>query len=387
MDSFPIPSRERTMSRANPGSAPAPRSEIGDEGMSGPDFQIPSTEPARPADSQVPLRPKRSVARRVRASALWALVAVGAGSAVNWSSTQETPAPTTAVSIGAPSGSQTTRVPWPTTSSTLRTTTTTRAVTLTRTCFESAEDPEAANGWTPEGFPLITFHVSPRVGREALVRIAQHASDARQAFGDAGALGVRIYCDIQELATASNKTPEVVQKEVANGGFAYHLRGDMWLYGPSFEKYSALSQRKTVFHEYFHAMQRSLSRSRSTFTSTRPPLWMIEGSAEFFENAATARGLEDFRRTQVRRWDGRPALEELEQSGGAQAIGGNGDAYIVGAVATDYLVTTYGRDRIQTEFWAALAETDWRSAFVQVFGVSLDAFYSEFAGYRQTLRA
>lgn len=374
------------MSSTNPRSAPAPVDGMGGGGMSGSDPQMPSMEPAGPGDAPTASRRRRPAAGRVLAVGLCAVIGLGAIAVFGRYSTQDTLAPETPVGVGFASASETTRVPWSSTSSTLRTTTTIRAATVTRTCLESTEDPDAANGWAPGDFPLITFHVSPRVGREALVRIAQHASEARQALGDAGAIGVRIYCDIQELATASNKTPEVVQKEVTNGGFAYHLRGDMWLYGPSFEKYSALAQRKTVYHEYFHAMQRSLSRSRSTIASTRPPLWMVEGGAEFFENTATARGLEDFRRTQVRRWDGRSALEELEQSGGAQAIGGNGDAYIVGAVATDYLVTKYGRESIQTEFWAALATTDWRSAFLQVFGVTVDTFYSDFAGYRQGLR-
>ena len=106
----------------------------------------------------------------------------------------------------------------------------------------------------------------------------------------------------------------------------------------------------------------------------------------FFQNAVTPRELESFRRVAIRRWDAKPALEALEDSGGAPSTGGTGDAYTVGAVAADYLVTRYGRERLQSELWLAIAETDWRSAFERVFGVSVDSFYSEFASYRQTLR-
>jgi hypothetical protein len=267
-----------------------------------------------------------------------------------------------------------------------RTTTTSRPATVARTCLESADNPEAANGWLPDGYPWITFHVSPSVAREALVRIARHASEARQELGDAGALGVRVYCSIQELATASDEAPEDVQRKVTSGEIAYILAGDMWLYGPAFDRQPANRLRETVYHEYFHALQRSLSRGRSTRAATEPPLWLIEGSAEFFEHAATPAELDRFQRVQRRRWESKPALEALERSGGAPSVGGNGDAYIVGALAVDYLMTTYGRERIQTEFWAALADTDWRSAFLQVFGVSVDMFYSDFAAYRQTLR-
>jgi hypothetical protein len=258
-------------------------------------------------------------------------------------------------------------------------------VTSTKACLESPESTGAVGGSSPEGFPWITFHVSPRAATEALVRIAKSASEAREAFGDAGALGVRVYCDIEEFATASNTPPQEVQKNVTQGEAAYLLRGDIWIYGPLFETRSSLQQRQTIYHEYFHALQRSLSRTR-IFRPDTHPLWLIEGSATYFEHAVTPTELENFRRTQVRRWEAKPALDALETSGGAASTGGTGDAYTVGAVASDYLVTRYGRERLQSELWQAIAETDWRSAFERVFGVSVDTFYSDFASYRQTLR-
>jgi len=265
------------------------------------------------------------------------------------------------------------------------TTTATRAATFTRTCAASSESPEAARGAAPEGFPWITFHVSPRAARPALVRLAQDASEAREVFGDAGALGLRVYCDIEELAVASETSPDRVRENVAAGRVAYMHNGDIWLYGPGMETRTALLQRETVFHEYIHALQRSLSRTRATRPGAEPPLWLVEGSARYFENAGSARGMDTFRRTQIKRWEDLPALEALERSGGSRATGGTGEAYTVGAVATDYLVAKYGRDQVTTEFWVALAYADWRSAFLKVFGVSVDTFYSEFAAHRQSL--
>ena len=350
--------------------------------MRGPDFEIPPTEP--PAPPSDPATPERSVGRGRRLAALAVLLPVAAVSALVWQSAQGTPTrPRPAVDSAPATGGTAGTSP---TASLRRTTTTSRAATVGPTCLESTDNPEAANGWFPDGYPWITFHVSPHVAREALVRIGRHASEARQQFGDAGAFGVRVYCNIEELATASDTAPEDVQRNVTNGEFAYMLHGDMWLYGPAFGRRNAVNLRQTVYHEYFHALQRSLSRARATWTVTEPPLWLIEGSAEFFEHAGTPAELEEFRRVQRRRWESKPALEALERSGGAPSVGGNGDAYTVGALAVDYLVTTYGRERIQTDFWAALADTDWRAAFLHVFGVSVDTFYADFAAYRQTLR-
>lgn len=266
-------------------------------------------------------------------------------------------------------------------------TTTTRTATFTRTCADSSQSPEAAGGAAPEGFPWITFHVGPRVARDALARIARDAAQARTALGDVGALGIRVYCEVQEMADALGMPAGEVQKDVTAGQVAFMRGGDMWIYGPSFELQPASTERQIVYHEYFHALQRSLSRSRYAIGGGSP-LWLIEGSARYFEHAVTTAELENFRQSAIRRGDDRPALEDLERSGDARSEGGTGHAYTVGAVAVDYLVNTYGRERIQSDFWVALAApgTGWRTAFLQVFGVSVDTFYSDFAAYRQTLR-
>ena len=350
--------------------------------MRGPDFEIPPIDPpAPPVDGPVPEGPKAPAARRFRAAALAGVLALSGSGAFAWYSSQSPAGPPAPVVL--PSTTQTTE-PLRTSTSSTRPTTTTRAPVV-ETCVESAEHPAAAGGASPEGFPWITFKVSPRATRDSLDRIARAASQAREEFGDAGALGVRVYCEVQEWATASNTPPGEVQENVTAGLVALVRGGDIWIYGPTFEKQPASREREIVYHEYFHTLQRSLSRTRSATGGN--PLWLIEGSARYFENAVTPGELESFRRSQIRRFDDRPALEELEQSGGSTSSGGTGHAYPVGAVAVDYLVQTYGRERIQTDFWVALGGGGgWRSAFLHVFGVSTDTFYADFATYRQTLR-
>lgn len=319
----------------------------------------------------------------MRAAALVAVLSFSGVVAFAWYSSQansSTPAP-----MVEPRPATTER-PRPSTPSTPPTTAT-RAATFTRTCADSPESPEAAGGVSPEGFPWITFHVGPRAARDALARIASDAAQARTAFGGVGAFGVRVYCEVQEMANAWQMPADEVQKDVTAGRTAFMRGGDMWIYGPNFERQRPSTQRGIVYHEYFHALQRSLSQSRSAI-GAGSPLWLIEGSARYFEHAVTAAELEEFRRSAIRRGEDLPALEDLERSGEARSEGGTGHAYTVGAVAVDYLVSTYGRERMQTDFWVALAApgTAWRTAFLQVFGVSVDTFYSDFAVYRQTLR-
>ena len=79
-------------------------------------------------------------------------------------------------------------------------------------------------------------------------------------------------------------------------------------------------------------------------------------------------------------------MADLEELGGSRATGGSGAVYTLGSIASEHLVAKYGRERLHNEFWVAFAATDWRSAFLQVFGVTVDSFYVDFEAYRATLR-
>ena len=192
----------------------------------------------------------------MRAAVLAAVVVLSGVAAIVWFSSQGI-SPSAPRTDPSPSIGRTTEVLPPSSSST-RLMTSTPAPAPARTCLDSPESLGAAGGTSPEGFPGIAFDVSPRISQEGLVRIAQAASDARQAFD--------------------------VQKGVTEGRVAYTFRGELWL---------------------------SLSRGRSSRSGLEHPLWLIERSARFFENAVVPRDLENFRRTQIRRWDvptGAPAV-------------------------------------------------------------------------------
>jgi len=355
--------------------------------VTGPDFEMPPDGPPDlPVDPTTPVRPM--LRRRVGIAAAAVTLGLSGAGALAWFTNQGTSP--SSVAPPAPSTTPATLTPSTlvaTTSTTRPATPTTSGTALGPTCVDSADNPEASNGSSPDGFPWITFRSGPRASRTALTRIAQDTATARDALGDAGAVGVRVYCSVEEYAGALGLPLEEAQALIAKGRVASALQGDIWLFGPSFEKLPPVNQHRSVYHEYFHLLQRSLSRLRTTRTDIVRPLWLIEGSARFFENAVTPRELDDFRRRSVRQWAAMPSLEELEQSGEAPSSGGTGDAYTIGAVAADYLATTYGRELVQRELWVAFGTTtDWRAAFAQVFGVPVEQFYSDFATYRQGLR-
>ncbi len=349
--------------------------------MRGPDFEIPTDPPGPPADPPVTDVPRRLVPRR--AVAVVALVGASAVGAVAWySQTDTTPRRPAAVVTSAPT--RATAEPGPARNSPTSTVTpTTRTRTVVRTCLDSQENPGASPTSSAD---WITFDVSPRVAGEALALISDAASEARQALGDSGAFTMHVHCDLNEYATALNTPVEEARLAIDRGRVAHVRRRDVWIYGPAFEMRALPDQRRTLYHEYFHVVQGFLSLDRSGRSDVNTPLWLLEGSARYFENAVRPGDLQSVRRTQIRRWDALPTLEQLEETGGSVATGGSGGAYTLGLVASDYLVTKYGRERLQHDFWVALAGTDWRSAFLEVFGVTVDAFYSEFEAYRATLR-
>ena len=191
---------------------------------------------------------------------------------------------------------------------------------------------------------------------------------------------------MDEYAEATGTSVEEARENVSQGRIA-HIRGaNVVIYGPSFQRLSLARRRQAVYHEYFHAVQHFLSANRSARVGVDRPLWLIEGSARFFENAVTPRELDIFRQSEVKRRESLPLLADLEHLDAPRVPGASGDAYTLGSIASDYLVATYGRDRLQHDLWVAFSATDWRSAFRQVFGVTVDSFYADFEAYRSTLR-
>jgi hypothetical protein len=352
----------------------------------GPDFEIPTDPPPPPPDQPVPDLPGRLRPRRARAAAVVALVGVSAAGAFAWYSQTGTTVPGPAV-VSTTTPTRATATTLPTRNSSPSTVTpTTQARAVVRTCLEPQENPRASQGSSPDLAPWITFDFSPRIAADALTLISDAASEARAVLGETPPFTVHIHCDMNEYAASTSTPVEEARLEVERGKVAHVKQGEMWIYGPAFGTKPLSIRREIVYHEYVHILQGFLSGERSGRRDVDTPLWLLEGSARYLENTVRQGDLDTERRTQIRRWGALPTLEELEDSGGSAATGGSGEAYTLGFVASDYLVDRYGRSRLQRDFWVALGETDWRSAFLHVFGLTVDAFYTEFEAYRATLR-
>ena len=145
--------------------------------------------------------------------------------------------------------------------------------------------------------------------------------------------------------------------------------------------------RYTLTHEYFHILQRQLSSGGDW-----PSTWLVEGTASWTdEEHAVADGLrtgEDVRlgkRSLIR--NNTPTLRSTERGNGIWQ-------YDLGWLAIDQLNEIAGLGSY-VEFWRRLTPTetgphgrwasrlDWRSAFQDVFGVTVSGFYSD---YFQPLR-
>ena len=351
--------------------------------MKGPDFEIPADSSAPAKEAPIARPQDRGLFRKLRATAFVGLLGLSAVGAYAWNSTVDrNPPPQASFEDPLPSTPATPETR-PTPSSPTTVTPTSVVVSSTQTCLETEESPGAARDAPPERPPWLTLHFGPRVSTASLVLISGAASEAREAFGEAGAVGVHVYCDIGEYAAGLRIPPEEAQKRIGEGRFASIVLSDIRIYGPRFERQPSVERRRIIYHEYFHAVQHSLSRNRSSRGERL--LWLIEGSARYFEHAITPRSLDAFRRSELRRWPALPELATFIDPVGADTTVGP-EVYRLGSVAADYLATKYGRDLLQHDFWAALAGTDWRSAFLQVFGVGLDEFYADFETYRATLR-
>ena len=65
---------------------------------------------------------------------------------------------------------------------------------------------------------------------------------------------------------------------------------------------------------------------------------------------------------------------------------GNPAAYDLGFYAVELLVKDAGSIHSFIDYWTKIGQgVAWPTAFQQVFGRSIDQFYSEFAAYRSTL--
>jgi hypothetical protein len=217
---------------------------------------------------------------------------------------------------------------------------------------------------------------------------------------------VFVYGNADGLATAFQKQagldPSAIpgkSKRYAEGAVAaeagYHgifvyLGNSSWSQG------DLLSRQKILAHEIFHLLQEQLEKDPSGCGSTPPdqvrscgPTWLVEGAAETMGyRVAAARGLIDLSSFEQVDLTSRVrgttlTLSSLETYAGQ----GQPHAWDTMHLAAVHLANIAPKG-VQSfvDFWAAIGTgAPWRQAFQGAFGMSVDAYYSNFASYRAGL--
>jgi hypothetical protein len=259
----------------------------------------------------------------------------------------------------------------------------------------SPPDPEvsspAATGTQERPLPApgspAVFRFDSSVTPGILDSIEETLRYARADLGDAGPLVVHVYGTTDAFVGAHDvRAQEQARKDVEGGGYAFAGDGTIWIYAPTYARKQTNTRRLTLLHEYFHTVQASLAGPRGA----RAPLWLVEGSARYFEVRAGAdRGYTYFdkeKQSEAVTLKTLGPLSSYETAGGATSRGGHGEAYTAGFVASDFLVQAKGVDALKRDFWTLLASTpDWHAAFASAFGMSVDDFYASFEANRPRL--
>jgi hypothetical protein len=157
---------------------------------------------------------------------------------------------------------------------------------------------------------------------------------------------------------------------------------------------------KTVFHEYWHAVQHSFitTLDRDGRDAAMGPVWFVEGSAEFMAQYATGQLISQGTMPEVPEGDFTYTYEDGMRNklfGINQELSGNcsgrtltsildysdecaGLGYDLGAWGVAYLVSQTAPDVLLNVFLPVVESLGFEEAFAQTFGQSLDEFDAEF---------
>ena len=246
----------------------------------------------------------------------------------------------------------------------------------------------------------ITIRFDADVAPELVAMLTETFPVARAEPGDSGPLAVYVYGDpnnfVDEYSRVTGQSVDRVRAGLPNRGIEARS-GSIWYYVPNSKTYGRLS----VLHEYSHTVQyrlagdKDVSASRSRSSPLFHPLWLSEGTSDYLMyKVGSSKGYsQSFERTRQSRIQAAKQypqpLGDLEsRTGGPSAGGTNANdsaGYAWGFVAADYLASKYGLTSIQKNYWEALADKGWQSAFESTFGLTVDVFYEQFAVYRATL--
>jgi hypothetical protein len=187
-----------------------------------------------------------------------------------------------------------------------------------------------------------------------------------------------------------------IRQRWLSGTTATGDRGVIFLFteSPSWPKEDRAKRQKIMAHEVFHVVQFQLHNRRDA-NSTPPnqvratgPWWLLEGSAETFgyrvaTNRRMYRTYEAVLNDQKGRARRSAALSDVETH---EAQNGTAFVWELMHIGADRLATT-SPEGLQSfvTFWREIGRgVEWRVAFNSTFGRTIDAFYAEFAEYRQS---
>ena len=253
----------------------------------------------------------------------------------------------------------------------------------------------------------VSAEVQAEVRRDS-VDVMNHFADRFSLQPDGSILTVYVAADVESLVEVFEadglETQGIHETWYKSGGWANSagyivLKTEQWKsdYGSRrlCEYGECAKGRAVMAHEYFHSIQQQLS-------DTEAPTWLVEGGADWAEAGLM---LQDAGSTYDSElisnrittyggysWADGPPLDHTERRHDEPW------AYTLGALASQQLASRSGEQSL-VEFWRALlpvplgplgrwsSDPPWQIVFYNVFDITVDDFYDEFAEWRGGLAA
>jgi hypothetical protein len=235
--------------------------------------------------------------------------------------------------------------------------------------------------------------VADQAGVRDLIRVSSELSRRLLGFVPRD-YTVHAYEDLGEIASAyaywiedpSPDTMESARRFFGRGRIAGVVVNGDGMFIPTWTASwtRSVSYRYLVLgHEYMHLVQAAL---RETPERRGTPLWLSEGSAEYFGLlvycARTRTEFASVRSSYIRSVDGvTESLVGLEAGGRFSQVAD--DSYPLAMLAFEFLLQQGGWQAYVDYFKAIGAKVEWHQAFTQSFGVPYDSFAGAFETYRQ----
>ena len=253
----------------------------------------------------------------------------------------------------------------------------------------------------------VSSEVRAEVRRDS-VDVMNHFADRFSLQPDGSILTVYVAADVESLvevfASDGLETRGVHETWYKSGGWANSagyivLKTEQWKpdYGSRrlCEHGECAKGRAVMAHEYFHSIQQQLS-------DTEAPTWLVEGGADWAEAGLILQDADSTYDSELvsnrtttyggYSWADGPPLDHTERRHDKPW------AYTLGAIASQRLALRSGEQSL-VEFWRALlpmplgplgrwsSDPPWQSVFFNVFDITVDDFYDEFAEWRAGLAA